>query len=320
MHRISVVIPVYQGEHTLGPLVSDLAAFFSQSVTPSGEHFQVEEVILVHDGAIDRSHEVIQALATKYTAVKPVWLSRNFGQHPATLAGIASTVGTWVITMDEDGQNRAEDIASLLDMALSTGAQLVYGNPLNPPPHGLMRNMLSGLTKRIFTHILGNKHIGKFSSFRLIEGEVARSLAAYCGSGVFLDVALSWVVKEAAHCPVVSCAERAHRSGYTFGSLVGHFWRLLVTSGTRPLRFISFLGLLSLLLSIALTVYALWVKMTIQMPIAGWASTIIVSCFFFGATLLSLSIVAEYLAIALSIVMGKPPYLIVSHPTAGKRK
>ncbi|MEK7137262.1 MAG: glycosyltransferase [Patescibacteria group bacterium] len=314
IHALAIVIPVYQGERTLPPLIKELAAFSQEKQTSKGHAYRIEEVVLVHDGAIDRSDQVIQELAANYPFVKPVWLSRNFGQHPATLAGIASTVAPWVVTMDEDGQQRPDDIAALLDCALEKDAQLVYGNPINAPPHGVLRNILSYLSKWVFVRLLGNHHIGEFNSFRLLRGEIARGLAAYCGHGVFLDAALAWVVARAEHCPVTVRKESDHRSGYSLRSLVKHFWRLLVTSGTKPLRFISFLGALSLLLCIALTGYALWAKFTSHVPIAGWTSTTIVNSLFFGATLLSLGVVAEYLAIALAIVMGKPPYLITSGP------
>ena len=49
------------------------------------------EVILVHDGAIDHSADVISSLAAKLPFVVPLWLSRNFGQHAATLAGMSRT-------------------------------------------------------------------------------------------------------------------------------------------------------------------------------------------------------------------------------------
>ena len=68
-------------------------------------------MILVHDGAIDNSDAVISSLASRLPYVTAIWLSRNFGQHPATLAGMASTNGDWVATLDEDGQHNPADIA-----------------------------------------------------------------------------------------------------------------------------------------------------------------------------------------------------------------
>jgi undecaprenyl-phosphate 4-deoxy-4-formamido-L-arabinose transferase len=93
----------------------------------------VAEVVLVHDGAIDDSHVVMESLAARYPFVTLVWLSRNFGQHPATLAGMATTSADWVATLDEDGQQNPADLGSLFDAAFETGAPLVYGQALNQP-------------------------------------------------------------------------------------------------------------------------------------------------------------------------------------------
>ncbi len=59
------------------------------------------------------SDQIIRELADKYTFVKPVWLSRNFGQHAATIAGMSSSGGEWIVTMDEDGQQDPRFIPQL---------------------------------------------------------------------------------------------------------------------------------------------------------------------------------------------------------------
>ena len=118
-HRISVVIPVYQGEQTLAALVKEIALLAVPTLTAEGHEFQVVELLLVNDHGPDRSDEVIRELAAAYDFVRPVWLSRNFGQHPATLAGMASSSGDWIVTMDEDGQHDPAEIGDFLDVALT---------------------------------------------------------------------------------------------------------------------------------------------------------------------------------------------------------
>ena len=71
----------------------------------------------------------MMSLAAKMPFVTPIWLSRNFGQHPATLAGMASSNGDWVISMDEDGQYDPRDMGRLLDTAVEQDVQLVYAQP-----------------------------------------------------------------------------------------------------------------------------------------------------------------------------------------------
>lgn len=313
LHHLSVVIPVYQGEQTLPSLLDELAALTSPQEA-GAVRFVVSDVVLVCDGAVDDSARVMHALAERYAFVKCVWLSRNFGQHPATLAGIAATTAPWVVTMDEDGQNNPADIGALLEHAVAQDAQLTYARPVNAPGHGMLRNALSASVHWIFAHILGNKHIGSFNSFRLMDGEIARSLSAYAGHSVFLDAALSWVVAKAEHVPVQIRAREARASGYSLRSLLRHFWRLLLTSGTQPLRFIAALGMLSICAAVIIAAYAVWAKAAHQVPVEGWTSLVVVIAFFSGCILFALGVIAEYLAVALGIVMGKPLYLAVSRP------
>jgi polyisoprenyl-phosphate glycosyltransferase len=110
---VSVVIPVYSGATTLPGLVAEIEAL-RELTTPAGRHAVLAEVILVWDNGPDDSDEVIRALAAEHDWVRPVWLSRNFGQHAATMAGMASTGSDWIVTMDEDGQHDPAAIGLLL--------------------------------------------------------------------------------------------------------------------------------------------------------------------------------------------------------------
>lgn len=314
-HRISLVIPVYHGEKTLPALINEIAPFTDEQLTPAGSRFVISEVLLVHDCGPDRSDATIEYLSTRHPFVRPVWLSRNFGQHAATLAGMASATGDWVATIDEDGQQDPEDIGRMLDSALSASAQLVYAQPTNSAPHGWFRNILSRTTKSITTELLGDSRIGQFSSFRLVDGEIARTLAAYCGSGVYLDVALFWITERIGHCPVRLRSEMDRPSGYSYLKLFSHFWRLVLTTGTRPLRVITLVGFASVALAAGIAAYAVVGKMFGRIPVQGWTSLVIVVSFFSGCILTALGVIAEYLAVTMTIVMGKPLYVVGTKPT-----
>ena len=317
VQAISIVVPVYQGEFTLESLLAEIEPLTATQLTPGGVQFRVSEVILVHDGAIDGSDAVISSLAARLPFVLPIWLTRNYGQHAATLAGMASTSGEWVASLDEDGQHNPADIVHLLDVAVGKDVQLVYAEPRNPPPHGWVRNFFSAMAKRSFKNFLGHGHIGEFNSFRLIRGEIARGLAAYCGNGVYLDVALSWVVARSAHCPVTLRTERGRPSAYSYRRLAHHFWTMVLATGTGPLRLVALIGILSVFLAAALTAYTVWGKLTGRAEISGWASLLIAVSLFSGLTLFSLAVLAEYLGIAITMALGKPLYLISSRPNRG---
>ena len=295
--------------------MQEIAAVAQQCITPRGVAFSIKEVLLVHDSGPDRSDLVLEALAIQYPFVKPIWLSRNYGQHAATLSGMASASGNWIVTMDEDGQQNPAEIGRMLDIALDDGYQIVYAQPISPPPHGALRNLFSKLAKKIAFYFLGGQYkSGAFNSFRLVDGEIARIIAAYCGNGVYLDVALFWVANRIGYAPMLLRVE-SRPSSYSFGMLMNHFWRMVLTSGTRPLRLITLMGGASFVLALILLCYALYSKFIETTPIQGWTSLLIIFSFFSGLIMVSLGIVAEYLALTTSIVMGKPLYVVTSKPT-----
>lgn len=312
LQTISVVIPVFQGEKTLPRLILEISQLNSNRDSLKKTPFEIIEVILVWDGAQDNSAQIMKQLAEENPLVKNIWLSRNFGQHAATLAGVARSRGAWVVTLDEDGLHNPTDIEDLLKTAIESNLQLVYGKAINRPPHHFLRNLSSSFAHWIFKSLLGNENRNDFSSFRLIRGDVGRSLSAYCGAGVYLDVALQWVTPTSGSCSIKLRQEWRPSRSYNPFRLLSHFRRLVLSSPGTPLRAISLMGVFTIFLSLGLTTYALYQKLTGNVPVQGWTSLFILISFLFGVLMISLGILAEYVGLILSISMGKPLYLVQS--------
>ena len=321
VQTVSIVIPVYSGEQTLPSLIKEISPFTVNQETPGGNQYIISEVILVYDNGQDNSDHTIQTLCGEFSFVRPVWLTKNFGQHAATLAGMSSAASDWIVTIDEDGQQAPSDIAGMLDHALAESLQFFYAKPVNPPPHGFLRNFFSRTAKKIAGKLLKNPLAGQFNSFRLVDGEIARILAAYSGNGIYLDVAIFWIAGHIGHYPVRLRREFDRPSGYSYFRLFSHFWRLILSTGTRPLRLITFLGIGSVAFALFISIYAITEKLIGNVPIQGWTSLVIITSFFSGCILISLGLIAEYLAMTLSISLGKPLYVISSKPPKkGKSK
>jgi undecaprenyl-phosphate 4-deoxy-4-formamido-L-arabinose transferase len=316
IHTISVVVPVYRGETTLGGLVEEISAMSDEFVTPGGVSARVCEILLVFDHGPDGSARVIRELSAANKLVRPVWLSRNYGQHAATLAGMASSGGEWIVTLDEDGQYDPADIGVFLDAALAAGVPLVYANPTNEPPHGLIRNIASPVAKRLIDFLTGGRGARKYHSYRMVLGEIGRSVAAYAGSGVYLDVALGWISPEATTAPTRLRAE-GRASGYSMRSLASHFWRLVLTSGTRGLRVVAASGVVVAFIGVIAAAYFALVQVTTGRILEGWTSLMVVQLLTAGLVLFSLGVIAEYVGVAVNMAMGRPPYLIVGDPADG---
>jgi len=314
VHTVSVVVPVFMGAETLELLASEVNELCGIHSTEDGGRFKVTELVLVNDCGPDSSDEVIRALVNKYEFISAVWLSRNFGQHAATLAGMAASSGDWIVTLDEDGQHNPVSIGNLLNQALVSRSQVVYAAPAKSTAHGRLRNFTSTFAKRIAAVLAKNDSPLLFSSFRLVSGEIGRSLAAYAGPSVYLDVALSWITDRVSVVRVVYREERRQSSSYSFRSLLGHFWKLALTTGTRPLRYVSVGGAIFAVAGVALALKIIVDKLVHGIDAEGWASVVVAVMTLGGLTLVALGVIAEYIGLIVRSTFGLPTYLAIRDP------
>jgi glycosyltransferase involved in cell wall biosynthesis len=313
-HQISVVIPVYRGAAHLADLISDIEPHTKSSLTTGGRPYRIVETVLVHDCGPDDSDRVMRELELRHDWVRPVWLSRNYGQHAATIAGMASAGGEWIVTMDEDGQHDPADIGNLLDAAIQERRALVYAKPTNQAPHAMFRRITSRLSKKLLNAFSGGTDASLFHSYRLVLGEYGRSVAAYAGHGIYLDVALSWVAGRPATAPVTLREEGERVSGYSVRTLMSHFWRMVVTSGTRGLRMVSVLGASFAGLGIVLATGLAIARLAGNSVLQGWTSLMVAMLVCTGVVLFFLGVIAEYVGVAVNMAMGKPLYLLINDP------
>lgn len=307
---LSIVIPVFRCGDALSAVVTELLEIAEQIELAPDVTVELDEILLVCDNPWlpPSERKRLLELEERDRRIRILWLTRNFGQHPATVAGIVSTSGDWIATMDEDGQHDPAHLAAMLRVAAHHGTTLVYAKPTNPPPHGPLRNAASGLAKQVFRLITGAH--GHFHSFRLIEGAIARSACAYMGENVYLDVAMHWSCGDAGLCPMRMRAEGS-KSSYNFRRLIAHFGRMVLSSGARPLRLIAAFGVLVGLGGLGLAAFVVQRRLTgAYAATPGWASEIVTLLMLFAVLFITIATLAEYLSFVAANSIGKPLYVI----------
>jgi len=312
---VSIVTPVYSGENYLGDLASAIAAVKAKW---ENEKYPVQicEAIFVDDNSIDNSEGILKKLSAENSWISILELSRNFGQHPATVAGILHTSGDWVVTLDEDLQHHPNRIIELLERAAETGSDLVYAKPTGSVHGKKSRDLSSRLFKRLMVWLTGNPYINQANSFRLIRGEVARGAASACNFETYLDIALYWFTSSIEVMEMEMQDDRFQKtgkSGYSFRSLFSHARRMLVSSQIKLLRIGALLGAIAVAATFALGIFILAQKIVNPeaVPIRGWTSTILSLYFFCGVILFMISTLLELVSTLVQSALGKPSYFIV---------
>lgn len=312
---VSIVIPVYCGERYLASLAEELAQE-RQEWKDKDYPLEICEAIFVEDAPTDDSAEVLRGLAGRFSWLRVLTLSRNFGQHPATVAGLLHSSGDWVVTMDEDLQHPPKYLLSLLRKAIVDGSDLVYAAPTGKVHGSWLRDWSSRGYKALMAQLTGSQNVKCFNSFRAIRGSIARAAAAVCGYDIYLDVAFSWFTNrvDVLPLPLVDLRYlREGRSGYNLRRLLSHARRLVASSRLRLPRLAGLIGLLAVAAS---AVYGLFVlAQRIFSPelvgAPGWTSLMLVLLFFGGLSALMLGVLIEYVGILLLQSQGKPTFFVV---------
>jgi len=306
---ISVVVPVYNSEASLPPLIQRLEPVLKSA----SEDF---EVILVNDGSRDRSWAVIQQLASQYGFIHGMTLMRNYGQHNALLAGIRRAQYEVIVTIDDDLQDPPEEIVKLLNK-YDEGHDVVYGKP-ETEQHGLFRNLASQITKLALQGAIGAETARKVSAFRVFRADIRRSFANYMGPHVSIDVLLTWGATRFAAVPVRHEPRTLGPSNYTFRKLVRHAMNMMTGFSTLPLQFASIVGFLFTSFGVAILLYVV-IRYLLQGTTApGFPFLASIIAIFSGAQLFALGIIGEYLARMHFRMMDRPPYVVDVQTVAGK--
>jgi polyisoprenyl-phosphate glycosyltransferase len=297
---LSIVVPVYNSQATLAELHRRLVA--------ATEAISAEfEIIMVDDSSVDDSWSVIREIAAADVRVKGISLTRNFGQHAATICGISKTTGDWVVTLDDDLQQRPEDIPDLVARARS-GMDLVYGY-YKDSTHSWFRRITSNIIRSLFSFAIPNL-FPRCSSFRIIRGAIARTLPTFESPYPFVDGFLSWLTHRYVVVDVKHDVRSHGGSNYNFRKLASTAANIFITFSDVPLKLASLLGLVSSLAGAAWLAVILAYKFFFGIGVSGYASLMAGVIFFGGVQLLILGIFGEYLGRMNFRISRKPTYLV----------
>lgn len=302
MSSISVVIPVYNSQDSIGLVIEALAQTLPQLT-------DTYEAILVEDNGTDNSWGVIQQLAQDHEWVQGYKLMRNYGQHSALLCGIRHAKYDIIVTMDDDLQHPVDKVQDLVAL-VESGYDVAYGTPEHEQ-HGFLRDMASQVTKVVLQGAMGADTARSISAFRAFRTSLRDAFAAYRGPLVNIDVLLTWGTTRFTAIPTPHAPRTIGTSNYTFGKLVTHTFNMVTGFSTLPLRFASILGVSMTGFGFILLLYIFLSQLLIfRYEVPGFTFLASIISIFAGAQLFTLGIIGEYLARMHLRIMDKPAYII----------
>lgn len=300
MTMYSIVIPVFNSEHSLNELSDRIISFFSKRKENC-------ELIFVEDCGNDSSWEIIKTLREKHPdKVKGIRLNKNYGQHNALLCGFSFATGDFIITIDDDLQNPPEEIAKLIEKFDETGSDVVYGI-YSKKQHSIARNAMSKGVKK--TSKVFMKGSGNGSSFRLIKRNIIEKVLEHNISFIFIDEVLQWYTNKIDFVTVEHVKRKYNTSGYSSFKLLKLGADLAYHYTNIPLKIMVYAGMIISIISFLLGLKFVVQKLIYDVPL-GYTSMIVTILFSTSIIVFSLGVIGGYLSRIQNVQNKKPPFFI----------
>jgi glycosyltransferase involved in cell wall biosynthesis len=293
----SIIIPVYGAENALEKLHESICGFFERKYS--------YEIIYIDDHSTDKSWEVLKKIKQTHKNTTIIHLSKNFGQHAATICGFKYTKGNFVITIDDDLEVHPQEIEKLIAEQKKSNADVVYGE-YRKLHKAFFRSIFTGIYKRLSK--MEDNEKGKGSSFRLLKSSVTKKLSANHKHFVFIDELLLWYTRNMSFVPVPSNKNYIEKKRYKMGSLFSLAGNVILFSSTFPLKLVTRIGFLLFSINFLIGIYFIIKKLFLKIDVAGYASLIISILFSTGLIIFCIGILAQYISQAIKTINNLPAY------------
>ncbi|MBP6838053.1 MAG: glycosyltransferase family 2 protein [Kofleriaceae bacterium] len=175
--RLSILIPAYGEEATIGEVMRRVAAIDTESVGFD------KEIIVCDDGSKDRTYAIAAEIAATDPRIRVVRHEVNRGKGAAIRTALAAATGDYALIQDADLEYEVTDYPAMLE-AVKSGADVVYGSRFlaNPRPTGMKTaNFIANRMLSVTANLLyGMSITDEATCFKLFRTDLLRALDLQC--------------------------------------------------------------------------------------------------------------------------------------------
>ena len=309
--KLYIVVPCYNEEEVLKEttkrLTAKLDAMVEKQMVSSDSR-----ILYVNDGSKDRTWELIQQLFTENKYVTGLNLSRNRGHQNALLAGLmtAKDEADIVISMDADLQDDVDAIDRFVEEYYK-GADIVYGVRCSRKKDTFFKKHTALMFYR-FMERMGVEIVYNHADYRLMSKRALEGLAEFKEVNLFLRGIVPMIGYKSSTVEYERDKRFAGESKYPLKKMLAFAIDGITSCSVKPIRVITSVGILISIVSAILLIYVV-VGYFLGNTIEGWATLMVLLCFFGGFQIMSIGVVGEYVGKIYLEAKERPRYIISEH-------
>lgn len=304
MKKISVVIPMYFEEEVANECYNR-----TKKTLNTLENYEYE-IIFVNDGSKDQTLSILENIAQNDNNVKILSFSRNFGHQAAVTAGLKYTTGDVVAIMDADLQDPPEVIAEMIKL-WEQGNEVIYAKRKSREGESKFKLFTAKMFYKVLNGLSDVEIPKDTGDFRLADRKVIDVINSLPEHNKFLRGLFSWVGFKQIPLEYERKERFAGKTKYPLKKMLKLASDGITSFSTKPLKILGIFGLISVIASIIILIYALISYIfNLNQLTAGWTSIMVTVTFLGGMQLLSIWLISEYIGKIYDESKGRPEYII----------
>lgn len=305
---LTIVVPCYNEEDVLPETIKELSIVLNNLIKSSNVS-KNSKILFVNDGSKDKTWDIIKEYEVKYSYITGIKFSRNYGHQNALLAGMTLAVehSQIIITIDADLQDDINAIYEMIDQ-YHAGFDVVYGVRNNRETDTIFKRE-SALTFYRLMGKLGVDLVPNSADYRLLSKRAAVALLNFKERNLFLRGMVPLVGYKSTKVYYARKERFAGESKYPLKKMIKFAFDGITSFSTVPIRLITNLGLLIVVVGIGLFIYAIVRKLQGNVE-QGWTSLMASIWMLGGIQLICLSVIGEYVGKTFTEVKKRPRFII----------
>lgn len=311
--KLSLIVPCYNEQDNVQEFYHCTKACFRG-------HIDDYEIVFVNDGSSDKTLEKLKTLVGyDEPSIQIISFSRNFGKESAMYAGLARSKGDTVCIIDADLQQRPEvvlEMMKVLDEKPEVDCVCAYQKKRK-------ESRLLSFSKSVFYKVINKisdvDFVNGASDFRLMRRQMVNAILSMTEYHRFSKGIFGWIGFNTEYIPY-EVAQRQHgKTKWGTKKLFRYAFGGIIAFSTAPLRFVTFVGIISSVLSFLYMITVIVQKLCFGIDIPGYATTIVLLLLIGSLILFCLGIIGEYLAKMYVQLKNRPIYIEREHIDTEKK-
>ena len=305
MKKISVVIPMYYEEQ----VAEECYERVSKVLYDLRDNYDYE-ILFINDGSKDNTLSILENIAKEDSKIKVISFSRNFGHQAAVTAGLKFVTGDCVVIIDADLQDPPELIPDMVK-EWKKGYDVIYGKRKKRDGESAFKLFTAKAFYQTLNKLSDIEIPKDTGDFRLADRKVIDVINSLPEHNKFLRGLFSWTGFKQEPLEYERKERFAGTTKYPLKKMLKLATDGILSFSIKPLKLVGGLGILSVVISIIILIYAIlsfafkWNNIT-----PGWTSIMCTLTFMGGIILISLWMMGEYIGRIYDEVRGRPQYVI----------